>query len=80
MGAQRHKGAPVAYRTIACLPALTGAWRHEGGGCSYIPTATAAALSGAPLMREDLRPGPVRRINMSQLGERAHRPRRSTRR
>ena len=45
VGAQRHKGAPVAYRTIACLPALVGAWRHEGGGCSYIPTATAAALS-----------------------------------
>ena len=68
VGAQRHKGAPAAYRTIACLPALTGAWRHEGGGCSYVPTATAAALSAHSLMREDLRPGPVRSINMSQLG------------
>ena len=68
VGAQRHKGAPVAYRTIACLPALVGAWRHRGGGCSYIPTATAAAVSSHPLERVDLRPGPVRRINMSQLG------------
>jgi anaerobic selenocysteine-containing dehydrogenase len=69
VGAQRHRGAPDAYRTAACLPALTGAWRHRGGGCSYIPTAVAAAVSSHPLERVDLRPGPVRRVNMSQLGE-----------
>ncbi len=69
VGAQRHLGAPAAYRTVACLPALTGAWRHAGGGCSYIPKATAAAISEAPLQRSDLRPGEVRSINMSQLGD-----------
>ena len=42
VGAQRHLGAPIAYRTLACLPALAGSWRHDGGGCSYIPTATIA--------------------------------------
>jgi anaerobic selenocysteine-containing dehydrogenase len=68
VGAQRHMGAPVAYSTIASLPALTGAWRDRGGGCSYIPLATAAAVSDYALKREDLRPGPVRTINMSQLG------------
>ena len=68
VGAQRHLGAPIAYRTIACLPALAGSWRHEGGGCSYIPTATADAIDAGPLRRPDLRPGPGRRINMSQLG------------
>lgn len=68
VGAQRHRGAPVAYRTIACLPALTGAWRHEGGGCSYIPTATAAAVSDEGLKRVDLRPAEPRTINMSQVG------------
>lgn len=68
VGAQRHMGAPIAYRTIACLPALVGAWRQRGGGCSYVPTATAAAVSAQPLMRADLRPGPVRKLNMSQLG------------
>ena len=73
VGAQRHLGAPAAYSTLASLPALTGAWRDRGGGCSYIPTATAAAVSDVPLQREDLRPGPVRTINMSQVGERAHR-------
>jgi anaerobic selenocysteine-containing dehydrogenase len=68
VGAQRHMGAPTAYSTIASLPALTGAWRDRGGGCSYIPLATAAAVSDFALKREDLRPGPVRTINMSQLG------------
>jgi anaerobic selenocysteine-containing dehydrogenase len=68
VGAQRHMGAPAAYATIASLPALTGAWRDRGGGCSYIPTATSSAISSKPLEREDLRPGPVRTINMSQLG------------
>ena len=69
VGAQRHLGAPIAYRTIACLPALAGAWRHRGGGCSYIPTATANAVSSAALDRPDLRRAPARAINMSQLGE-----------
>ena len=69
VGAQRHAGAPAAYATVASLPMLTGAWRDRGGGCSYIPTATAAAISARPLQREDLRPGPVRTINMSRLGE-----------
>lgn len=68
VGAQRHMGAPAAYATVASLPALTGAWRDRGGGCSYIPRATAKAVSSAPLERPDLRPGPVRTINMSQLG------------
>lgn len=70
VGAQRHMGAPIAYRTIACLPALAGSWRHVGGGCSYVPLATlfAAAAGEAGMRRPDLLPGPVRRINMSQLG------------
>jgi anaerobic selenocysteine-containing dehydrogenase len=69
VGAQRHLGAPIAYRTIACLPALAGSWRHRGGGCSYIPTATANAVPSAVLDGAELRPGEVRQINMSQLGE-----------
>src|SRR5215212_10020161 len=68
VGAQRHRGAPAAYRTLGALPALVGAWRHRGGGCSYIPTATAAAVSSTPLQRVDLRPHDVRTINMSQVG------------
>ncbi len=69
VGAQRHLGAPIAYRTIACLPAITGAWRHRGGGCSYVPTATAVAVPSAVLDGAELRTGPSRDINMSQLGQ-----------
>jgi anaerobic selenocysteine-containing dehydrogenase len=69
VGAQRHLGAPIAYRTLACLPALVGAWRHRGGGCSYIPTATATAVPSAVLDGAELRTTESRQINMSQLGE-----------
>ena len=70
VGAQRHLGAPVAYRTIACLPALAGSWRHVGGGCSYVPVATIAAVAAgeAGMRRPDLLPAPVRSIVMSELG------------
>ncbi|WP_259312933.1 molybdopterin-containing oxidoreductase family protein [Capillimicrobium parvum] len=68
VGAQRHMGAVQAYATIASLATLTGAWRDRGGGCSYIPLATTAALSRGALVRADLRPGPVRDVNMAQLG------------
>ena len=68
VGAQRHAGAEIAYRTIACLPALAGSWRHAGGGLSYIPTAIAGAVDSSSLHRPDLRPGPVRTINMAALG------------
>ena len=73
VGAQRHAGAPVAYRTIACLPALVGAWRHRGGGCSYIPTATAAAVDSSVLHGAELRDGPpplaARRAALKKLKE-----------
>lgn len=69
VGAQRHLGAPIAYRTLACLPALVGAWRHRGGGCSYIPTATASAVPAQVLDGPELRQAPSRQINMAQLGE-----------
>ncbi|MDX6644594.1 MAG: hypothetical protein QOK40_321, partial [Miltoncostaeaceae bacterium] len=69
VGGQRHSGGPLAYRTLACLPALAGSWRHEGGGFSYIPLKVARAVGWIHLRRQDLRPGPVREINMSALGD-----------
>lgn len=69
VGAQRHQGAPHAYRAIACLAALAGSWRYAGGGYSYIPLATTTRLSDPEITRPDLRPGPVRSINMSALGD-----------
>jgi anaerobic selenocysteine-containing dehydrogenase len=69
VGAQRHAGAPMAYRTLACVPALAGSWRHEGGGFSYIPVAVAGAVAWRGLRRTDLQPRPARTLNMSTLGD-----------
>ena len=32
IGAEHHENGAMFYRTIACLPALTGSWRERGGG------------------------------------------------
>ena len=69
VGGQRHAGAPMAYRTIACLPALAGSWRHDGGGARVHPDRVRRGHDWGPLQRADLRPGPVRTINMSQVGD-----------
>jgi anaerobic selenocysteine-containing dehydrogenase len=34
---ERHAGGGQTVRSIACLPALTGAWRHVGGGLLQLP-------------------------------------------
>ena len=70
VGAQRHAGAPIAYRTIACLPALAGSWRHRGGGLSYIPTGMfGVAPRGAPRAARTCGRAPARSLNMSRIGE-----------
>src|SRR5690606_29399883 len=32
IGAEHHENGAMFYRTLACLPAVTGAWRERGGG------------------------------------------------
>jgi anaerobic selenocysteine-containing dehydrogenase len=69
VGAQRHLGAPIAYRTIACVPALAGSWRHRGGGFSYVPAASSGAIDSSVLARPELATSEPRKLNMSQIGE-----------
>jgi anaerobic selenocysteine-containing dehydrogenase len=68
-GMQRHAGGGIAARTIACLPALTGAWRDAAGGI-VLTTADFYRFDHAALERPDLlarrRP---RVINHSKLGD-----------
>jgi anaerobic selenocysteine-containing dehydrogenase len=66
-GLNRHAGAAMAVRTIACLPAVTGAWRHPGGGMLLSCSGTFPVDTPA-LERPDLAPGPTRLLNMSQIG------------
>ncbi len=68
-GMQRHAGGGIAARTIACLPALTGAWRDPAGGI-LLTTADNYHFDHAKLERPDLMPTPRPRvINHSRLGD-----------
>jgi molybdopterin guanine dinucleotide-containing S/N-oxide reductase-like protein len=71
-GMQRHGGGGMAVRTVACLPALTGAWREASGG-ALLSTSGAYPMNLAYLERPDLMPkndGALpRMVNMSALGD-----------
>jgi anaerobic selenocysteine-containing dehydrogenase len=68
-GMQRHTGGGIAARTIACLPAFTGAWRDPAGGI-VLTTADFYRFDHAALERPDLLAGRKPRvINHSQLGD-----------
>jgi len=66
-GLNRHAGGGMAVRTIACLPAVTGAWREVGGGVLLSTSGTFPVVDDA-LQRPDLVPSGTRTLNMSQLG------------
>lgn len=67
-GPQRHQNGGMAHRTIACLPALVGQYGVRGGGLLF-STSDWARFDTQALQRPDLRPGPVRAINMIQIGQ-----------
>ncbi len=71
-GLNRHAGGGMAVRTIACLPALTGAWREAAGGF-LLSSSGHYPIAKNALARPDLMPlkngKPPRMINMSQLGD-----------
>jgi anaerobic selenocysteine-containing dehydrogenase len=68
IGISRHDNGGMTCRTLACLPALTGAYARPGGG-ALLSSSAAFGLQHAALERPDLmfRPAP-RVINMIQLG------------
>ncbi|HSE92410.1 MAG TPA: molybdopterin oxidoreductase family protein [Methylomirabilota bacterium] len=68
IGLSRHTNGGMACRTIACLPALTGAWADPHGG-ALLSSAGAYGFAARVFERADLMPAPVpRTINMIQLG------------
>ena len=67
-GLQRHAGGGMAVRTVACLPAVTGAWRDPAGGI-LLSTSGTFPLNYQALERPDLMPQRTpRTLNMSELG------------
>ncbi|MFW2333031.1 molybdopterin-containing oxidoreductase family protein [Ilumatobacter sp.] len=71
IGAEHHENGAMFFRTLACLPALTGAWRHRGGGVfKSVGSWQDALVDDDVLGRPDLLAGrEVRTLNMSRLGE-----------
>ena len=68
IGLSRHDNGGMTCRTIACLPAVTGAYAHPAGG-ALLASSSAFGLSNAVVERPDLMPTPAPRlINMIQLG------------
>jgi anaerobic selenocysteine-containing dehydrogenase len=70
IGLEHHRNGAMQFRTLACLPALSGAWRHRGGGLARSTHALqfAALAMDRVLMPEIYRPG-VRTLNMRDLGQ-----------
>jgi len=71
-GVQRSERGAMSVRTVALLPALTGAWRNIGGGVQ-LSTSAAFQLNRTGLERPDLQfESPLKReariLNMSELG------------
>jgi anaerobic selenocysteine-containing dehydrogenase len=68
IGLSRHDNGGMTCRTLACLPALTGAYADPHGG-ALLSSGGAFGLDYAVLERPDLLPDPPPRvINMVQLG------------
>jgi len=66
-GLTRYGNGAMTVRTIACLPAVSGAWGRGGG--VYPGTATGAAFPlAAVVTREDFMERPTRLVSMNQLG------------
>ena len=71
IGAEHHENGGMFFRTLACLPALTGAWRVRGGGLfRSVGSWQDQLVDAEALDRPDLLAGrDVRTFNMSRLGE-----------
>ena len=67
-GLQRHTNGGMMVRTIAMLPAVTGAWRDPAGGF-VLSNSGVFRYNRHALERPDLQPRPGRIINMIRLGE-----------
>lgn len=69
IGLEHHPNGAMMFRTIACLPVLTGAWRYRGGGLSRSTGAFQfSALNTDALLMPDTWQKDCRSLNMRDLG------------
>ena len=64
---ERHAGGGQTVRSIACLPALTGAWRRVGGGLLQLPL-WAFPVNWPALLHPELATPGTRVVNQFLLG------------
>ena len=68
VGPEHRENGAMFFRTLACLPLLTGAWRHRGGGlCRSVGTYAVPAL--AEVSTTTRRYPLTRTLNMGRLGD-----------
>jgi anaerobic selenocysteine-containing dehydrogenase len=68
VGMEHRANGAMAFRTIACLPGLTGAWSERGGGLLYMTfDLFDAALVDVGMPK--LADRSIRSINMVQIGQ-----------
>jgi anaerobic selenocysteine-containing dehydrogenase len=69
IGIEHHRNGAMQFRTIACLPVLSGAWKHRGGGLARSTHALQFATLDldSVLMPEVQMPG-ARVLNMRDIG------------
>ena len=69
IGLEHHRNGAMMFRTLACLPILTGAWRHRGGGlCRSTGAFQFSMLNMEELLMPWLQKPGVRTLNMRDLG------------
>ncbi|KAB0667423.1 molybdopterin oxidoreductase family protein [Oryzomonas japonica] len=66
-GLSRYGNGAMTVRTIACLPAVSGAWQRPGGGV-FPGTSTGGAFPLHRITREEFMERPTRLVSMNQLG------------
>ncbi len=67
IGAEHHENGAMFFRTLACLPVLTGSWRHPGGGMARSVGSWMSVNVDSSVYDPDI-PADRRSINMNHLG------------
>ncbi len=69
VGMEHHSHHAMAYRAIACLPALVGARHERGGGLLYMTAGFhSAGLNAGAVTTPEPENQTIRSVNMVQLG------------
>ena len=66
IGAEHHENGAMFFRTLGCLPVLTGAWRHRGGGLSRSVGIWSEKAVDPSLFEVE---SPTRGVSMNRLGQ-----------